>query len=299
MSKKHTFKEWLIATRPWSFTASALNVMVALVYLAWLGEPVNWCNGVLAAIAIIFFHAAGNTWSDYYDHKTGVDNDEAYCVDTLTKGHFTPHQIRTLSLSLLAIGIVLGLYLMYRSGWGLLLIGLGGLACTLLYPHLKYRALGDLTILMAYGLLPALGTSYVALGHIDWHVLWMVLPMGLLVDAILHANNTRDVASDSRAHIRTMAMGMGVRASVVLYIVEQLLPFVWVILLIPFGIFPWAALLVVLVARLALRNTQMMRNYQEEQNPAIIASLDQLSAQLQLLFGLMLIASCVLEMVIR
>lgn len=291
MQQKHTLKDWIVATRPWSFTASGLTVLTALFYLRWLTGEVDWQNGLLAVLGIILFHAAGNMWSDYFDYNSGVDRVEgAYSSDSsLVRGVFTPKQLRNYALTLLVPAIAVGLFLLVRSGWGLLWIGLGGLICTLGYPYLKYRALGDLTILMAYGFLPAIGTSYVALGTIDWRVLWIALPVGLLVDAILHANNTRDMATDRAASIRTMAHGLGKRASVVLYILEQLLPFCWVVLCAPFGKFPFLALIIVAVMRVALANCAMMRTYNESDNPADIASLDQRSAQLQMLFCVVMI----------
>lgn len=300
MNRKPTFKDWLFATRPWSFTASALTVVVVLVYLEWLTGAVNWTNGVLAIVGIILFHAAGNTWSDYFDFRSGVDTVEgAISVDTLKGGLFRPEQIRNLSLGLLVPGIIIGLWLLFTTGWTLLWIGLGGVICTLFYPHLKYRALGDLVIVLAYGLLPALGTSWVAVGEIDWRVLWAALPVALLVDSILHANNTRDAKTDRKADIRTMAMGMGVRASAILYILEQLFPFAWVVLLIPFGIFPWLSILVTFIMRFAINNARSMREFKETGDVVTIADLDQRSAQTQLLFAVVLSLSFVIDMLLR
>lgn len=300
MNRKPTFKDWLIATRPWSFTASALSVVVVLVYLEWLTGAVNWTNGVLAIVGIILFHAAGNTWSDYFDFRSGVDTVEgAISVDTLKGGLFRPEQIRNLSLGLLVPGIIIGLWLLFTTGWTLLWIGLGGVICTLFYPHLKYRALGDLVIVLAYGLLPALGTSWVAVGEIDWRVLWAALPVALLVDSILHANNTRDAKTDRKADIRTMAMGMGVRASAILYVLEQLFPFAWVVLLIPFGIFPWLSILVTFIMRFAINNARSMREFKETGDVATIADLDQRSAQTQMLFAVVLSLSFVIDMLLR
>ncbi len=300
MNRKPTFKDWLIATRPWSFTASALSVVVVLVYLEWLTGAVNWTNGVLAIVGIILFHAAGNTWSDYFDFRSGVDTVEgAISVDTLKGGLFRPEQIRNLSLGLLVPGIIIGLWLLFTTGWTLLWIGLGGVICTLFYPHLKYRALGDLVIVLAYGLLPALGTSWVAVGEIDWRVLWAALPVALLVDSILHANNTRDAKTDRKADIRTMAMGMGVRASAILYVLEQLFPFAWVVLLIPFGIFPWLSILVTFIMRFAINNARSMREFKETGDVGTIADLDQRSAQTQLLFAVVLSLSFVIDMLLR
>lgn len=300
MNRKPTFKDWLFATRPWSFTASALSVVVVLVYLEWLTGAVNWTNGVLAIVGIILFHAAGNTWSDYFDFRSGVDTVEgAISVDTLKGGLFRPEQIRNLSLGLLVPGIIIGLWLLFTTGWTLLWIGLGGVICTLFYPHLKYRALGDLVIVLAYGLLPALGTSWVAVGEIDWRVLWAALPVALLVDSILHANNTRDAKTDRKADIRTMAMGMGVRASAILYVLEQLFPFAWVVLLIPFGIFPWLSILVTFIMRFAINNARSMREFKETGDVVTIADLDQRSAQTQMLFAVVLSLSFVIDMLLR
>lgn len=296
MAKKHTLKDWIMVTRPWSFTASGLTVVTALVYLNWLTGAVDWGYGWWAVGAIILFHAAGNTWSDYHDFRSGVDTVEgAISIPTLREGIFTPKQVRNLSLILLALAVASGVALMYFTGWWLLAIGIGGILCTLCYPYLKYRALGDLVILLAYGFLPAIGTSFVALGHIDWRVLWVALPVGLLVDAILHANNTRDMATDRRASIRTMAHGLGLRGSVVLYVLEVLFPFVWVAVLVPFKIFPLWSLMLVAVMRVAMRNSAQMRAYKETENPAEIATLDQRSAQLQMLFCLVMIASLLLD----
>ena len=301
MQQKHSLKDWIVATRPWSFTASGLTVLTALFYLRWLVGEVDWQNGLLAVLGIILFHAAGNMWSDYFDYTSGVDRVEgAYSSDSsLVRGVFTPKQLRNYALTLLVPAIAVGLFLLFRSGWTLLWIGLGGLICTLGYPYLKYRALGDLTILMAYGFLPAIGTSYVALGVIDWRVLWIALPVGLLVDAILHANNTRDAKTDRKADIRTMAMGMGVRASAILYVLEQLLPFAWVVLLIPFGIFPWLSILVTFIMRFAINNARSMREFKETGDVVTIADLDQRSAQTQLLFAVVLSLSFVIDMLLR
>ena len=112
---KHSLKAWIMATRPWSFTASALSVIVVLAYLDWLTGGVDWTNGFWAVGAIILFHAAGNTWSDYSDFRRGVDAPDTYGVKTLTSGSFTPASIRNLAFGLLAAALAAGLGLMCRT----------------------------------------------------------------------------------------------------------------------------------------------------------------------------------------
>ena len=285
---KHSLQEWIVATRPWSFTASGLTVIVVLAYLEWAVGNINWCNGLWAVLAIVLFHAAGNTWSDWHDFRRGVDAADTHGVDTLTSGKFSPSEIRNLAIGLYVVAAVVGGWLLFLTGLPLLWIGLGGLLCAVLYPPLKYRAMGDVVILMAYGLLPALGTSYVAMGRIDWSVLWVAFPVALLVDSILHANNTRDMHTDRRASVRTLAQGLGVKGSVFLYFAEMIIPFVWVVVLYWFGIFPIFSFAVLGLLPVALRNCRTMLAYKKETDSDAISSLDQQSAQLQLLYCLVM-----------
>lgn len=279
--KKHSFKDWMIAVRHWSFPASAMPVVVTLAYLFWMKEDVDWVNGVWALLNIVIFHAAGNTWSDYYDYKRGVDAKDTFGAKTLTDGMFTPKEIYRLSLGLLIVALAGGVGLLLRTGLPLLYIGLGGAACSLLYPVLKYNALGDVVIFMAYALLPTLGTAYVAAGLINWDVMWIAIPVGLITVAILHANNTRDIQTDARAGIKTLAMKLGEKTSVILYCIETLFPFGWIIGCAVTGTFPWWSLLVLPVIIPAMQN---ILRYPVKGASSII-HLDEQTAKLQLLFS--------------
>ena len=218
----------MIAVRPWSIPASAMPIIVTLTYIYWKGAEIDWFNGVFALVGMVLFHLAGNTWSDYFDYKKKVDADDTYGAKTLTTGMFEPKEIKTLSVCLLAGGIACGVALLALSGLPLLWIGLAGVACTLLYPTMKFNALGDLDILLTFAFLPTIGTSYVATGAIDWSVLVIALPVGLITDGILHCNNTRDMLTDRRAGIKTMAMGLGTKFSAWLYGFEMIFPYVWI-----------------------------------------------------------------------
>lgn len=285
--KKHTFREWMIAVRPWSFPASAMPVVVTLGYLFASGAEMNWANGLWALVNIVVFHAAGNTWSDYFDYKRRVDAEDTYGVHTLTTGMFSPREIYRLSLILLSVALVAGVGLLLRTGWPLLLIGFGGMLCSLLYPYLKYRACGDYVIFVAYALLPTLGTAYAATHHVDWRVLLLAVPIGLITVAILHCNNTRDIQTDSRAHIRTLAMNLGGRASVWLYCFEVLFPFLWISGCALAGVLPLWTLLAWLAFVPACMNVRVVISYFRGGATAI-ANLDEATAKLQLLFSLVL-----------
>ena len=284
---KHTFSDWMIAVRPWSFPASAMPVIVTTAFLFWRGYEKSWGFAVWALLNIIVFHAAGNTWSDYFDFKKKVDADDTFGAKTLTTGMFEPKEIKNLALALTAVAVAGGLTLMVLTGLPLLWVGIGGVLCTLLYPYLKFNALGDLVILMAYAFLPTLGTSFVVAGGIIPSVLIIALPLGLITDGILHSNNTRDMATDARAGIKTMAMSLGVKPSAVLYGFEVIFPFVWVGICSICGFMPLATIIVFMTLPVAIACAQTMKK-SVEGGMQMIADLDVRTANLQLMFSLLL-----------
>ncbi len=293
MKKKHSLKDWVLAVRPWSFPASLMPVIVTLAYLFWTRQGVSWVNGVWALLNIVLFHAAANVWSDYFDYKYKVDAADTFGAKTLSGGLFTPEEIMRLAVALLAVAVAAGLGILLRTGLTVLYIGLAGVLATLLYPQLKYRALGDVVIFVAYAVLPTLGTSFVATGQIDWRVLWFAVPVGLITVAILHANNTRDIRTDSRAAILTLAMKLGGRGSAFLYCVEVLLPFCWIMVCVACGIFPLWTSLMALALLPTVGNVRMALRYLTG-GEAAIAQLDEMTAKLQIQFSMLFALSFVL-----
>lgn len=289
---KHNFKDWMFAVRPWSTPASAMPIIVTLAYLFWKEAQINWLNGLWALVGMILFHYAGNVWSDWFDYRKNVDADDTFGAKTLTTGMFTPKEIMGLALGLLVAAVACGLGLVAVTGLPLLWIGMAGAACTVLYPMMKYNALGDLDILINFAFLPTLGTSYAVTGAIDWSVLLIALPVGLITDGILHCNNTRDVVTDKRAGIRTMAMGLGSKWAARLYAFEMVFPYIWVGVLSVLGIFPMHTVIVFLTIAVALGCASTMLK-SVGQGPALINDLDVRTANLQLMFSVLLSAAFV------
>lgn len=291
--KKHSFGEWMIAVRPWSIPASAMPIIVTLAFLFYKGADINWLYGIWALVGMILFHLAGNTWSDYFDYRKKVDADDTFGAKTLTTGMFEPKEIKHLAIGLLAAAIVCGLGLFAVTGLPLLWIGVAGAACTLLYPVLKYNALGDLDILATFAFLPTLGTSYAATGAIDWTVLFIALPVGLITDGILHSNNTRDMHTDKRAGITTMAMGLGSKFSAWLYGFEVIFPYVWIGVCSITGLMPLTTIVIFLTVPVAIGCAKTMISYIEG-GIGLIADLDVRTANLQLMFSALLTIALVI-----
>ena len=213
-------KRWIIATRPWSFPASAMPALTIMVYLMWQQQmtdsvmDLNYWGGFLAIVGVVLFQAAGNLISDYYDYKYGVDRPETFgSARLIVDGVFKPTTILIYGIIVLYFGVFIGIYLIFTCGLQLLWIGGVGIVGTYFYYFFKYRALGDLLIFILYGQLIALGMGYVMTGSLLPELLLISAPVGLLVVNILHANNTRDVMHDAHAGITTLAMRLGMRGS--------------------------------------------------------------------------------------
>ncbi len=298
MINGHSFKDWFIATRPWSYPASSMPVLVTLLYLYWMGEKVDWTIGIWTLVNIILFHAAANTWSDYFDFKRGVDREDTIGGTSITSGQFQAKEIKGLATWLLAISVTAGVGLMICTGLPTLYLGIAGSVLILLYPWLKYHALGDVDIFLTFSLLPILGTSFVATGEFVPEVLWLTLPVGLITVGILHANNSRDIEHDKRAGINTFAMLAGKKASAYIYCIEVLLPFIWVTICTAFGIFPWWSLIVVVALKPAMENARKAMEFPGKGMEAL-TGVDEMTAKLQLMFSLLMTVSFLIDKLLQ
>ena len=286
MKTNPSVKDWIFATRPWSFAVSALPAFVAMIYAIYISpeSSVNWVLGVAAVIGAVVFHAGGNLISDYYDFIYGVDRDGKVGADTMTSGLFLPKQILVYGWIFIIVGIALGLFLVSQSGLNLIWIGLFGAIGAVFYFKFKRRALGDLLIFLVYGPTIMLGTGYVMLGYFDWMLLLVSFPMAFITVNVLHSNNTRDIRSDRQAEIKTYAMVIGQRASIIYYIVLTVLAYVFILAMVILDILPIATLITFITIPLALKNCKAM-SLITENDVTPINNLDKSTAQLQLMFS--------------
>ena len=276
----NTLKRYFIATRPWSFPVSVTPVWLTCDYMQYIDPSANLGFGLWAIIGIVLFHAASNLFSDYYDYKKGVDTDPSIGSPTITGGLLTARQTLIYAWVLLVIATINGFVMTYFTGWPLLIIGGIGALLIILYPWLKYHALGDLDIFLTFGILPTLGTAFVMTGQILWSSLWITLSFATITVAVLHANNTRDCGRDGNAKIHTFAMLIGPKACQWVYYIEVWLPVVWVLFCVCIGQLPWPVLVAsALASVIAFRNTKVM---QQLSNGGKIDNLDQMTAQHQL-----------------
>ena len=280
----------VLATRPWSFPASTMPALVATSYVFKNSDnlsAVNWWLVVPIFLGVVLFHSAGNLISDYFDYKHGVDtpNNIGNTNMMIINGIFEPKTIFRYGFTLLVLASIIGIVLTYVAGWQLLVIGGLGFLLTLFYYKLKFNALGDLDIFIVFGVLIALGTSFVLTGVLDYSVLWVSAPTGLLITGILHANNTRDIENETSANIATQASVLGVKMSRIYYLLLVGGAYVMVAVLAAVGVLSWIALAVVLSLPIAIGNIKRMATHKQ---PTDISDLDGNTGKLVMIFSLLL-----------
>lgn len=285
-----TTKNWIIATRPWSFPASAMPALFAMAYVFYMQdsiESIHWGYGVAALLGAVLFQASGNLIGDYFDYMYKVDRKESFGSSRiLVDGVFTPKTIFWFGLIVLCMGILLGLFLWSQTGNDLLWIGIVGALGTFFYYKLKYMALGDVLIFVIYGPLIALGTAFVMTNQLYWEVVVLSIPIAFLVVNILHANNTRDMRDDKLANIKTQALLLGEKGSRIQYTFLAIGAYVAVAIFVLLNMISPLALLVIVTLPLAKKNINLIKQAKIDK-PEIIKDLDAMSAQLVMAFTLM------------
>lgn len=299
MKEKRPFKYWIFATQPWFLPASAAPSLVGYSYLFYLYKTgvvsdVNWINGLIAVLGVMVIHLSANTMGEYHDYVNGVDQKEKTGpIRVLVLGIFQPKTILRYGLSILAVGTMIGIYLLYQTGWPLLIFGFVGVFSAAFYHKFKYKALGEPIIFLSFGLMIALGVVYVLTLQIIWSTLLVVAPTGLLIVGILHANNIRDMELDHSAGIRTQAISLGVEGSQIVYQTLIYVAYLLIAFAVMVNVLHPASFLVLLSYPMASKNIKLVKQATEE-NLDTVQFLDTHTAQLVLVFSLLLVAGNVI-----
>ena len=163
---KTGFLFWLKSTRPWSFPASTMPVVLTAAYLFFSQQTneisVNWWWLPLVFVAVVVYHAGLNMISDLNDFKTGVDHEHSPGYKSpLVNGEISEKKWKKVAIAILAFGTGLGIFLTLQCGWHLLWIGGIGLIAGYFYHIFKKYTLGGLLIFVIFGVLIVQGTFYV------------------------------------------------------------------------------------------------------------------------------------------
>lgn len=300
-------KKWLIAARPWALPASTMPVVFGTALAVVIGgagfSPLRF---FWAIVTMMVLHSAANMLSDVHDYRRGLDRDVTPVSGAIVRGLLTDRQVLRGAVVLFMLGIASGLLIARADGKSLFVVGGLGVAVGIFYTLLKARALGDLAVFLNFGLLGAAGAWVVQTKSFSWlPVLWTV-PMALLVIAILHANNWRDIPSDGERRVTTVAGLLGDRGSLAYYGCLLFVPFLLDLAFIavprlsggPLRPMPLTFLIVLLALPNAFRLWGRAVRRAAPRQPMDFIILDGATANHNLVFGLLSTAAVILEGII-
>lgn len=295
-------KLYIKAARPFSFTVSFAPpaLALALAFSQVPGFSPRWGLFILTFLGGFLAHAGSNILSDYFDYKKGIDRPGTYgSSGVLVAGEMRPESVLKLGLICFALAALTGLLIMISipDGFSLLwLIAAGGfLGFFYTTPPfvLKYRAWGDFAVFMAFGPLMTLGGYFVQTGVYSYKALLLAVPVAMLVDAVLHANNIRDIENDRKCGIKTVAGALGEQKALNMYKILVYGAYAATVLLMAIGITGFFVLIVFASLPLAAANIKKIVSGK------IPPDADALTAKLHSAFSVLLIAGLVMEKFFR
>jgi 1,4-dihydroxy-2-naphthoate octaprenyltransferase len=160
---------------------------------------------------------ATNFFNDALDFRRGADTERRLGpVRVTASGLIAPERVMGMGVVTLLLACLLALPLIHARGWPVLAIGIPSLYFAWGYTGgpvpLAYRGLGELFVLLFFGLVAVAGTVFVNTGQWFWkESLLLGTQVGGLSTALIAINNLRDVAEDSQSGKRTLAVRMGTR----------------------------------------------------------------------------------------
>lgn len=206
-------KTWILAGRPKTLPASILPVLMGTA-MAYSNGVHHFLSAFLALLAALLIQIGTNLVNDYADFKKGTDDEDRIGPMRVTQaGLVTPVQMRWAIGIIFSAAVLVSLYLVYRGGWPIIIIGIFCILSGIFYtagPYpLGYLGLGDIFVLIFFGPVALAGTYYVQALTIDWVIIFAGFGPGFLSVAILTVNNLRDIEGDRKAGKKTLAVRFG------------------------------------------------------------------------------------------
>lgn len=211
--KTNSLRAWFIAVRPYSFGAASSPVIAASA-LAWRDGLFRWQPAVLCLLFALLMQCVANLVNDYYDFLKGSDQPDRLGPDrAFAKGYITERAMKWGIGAFTVASCLVGAALLWYGGWWL--IGVGAVCVLFAYIYtagprpLAYNGLGDVAVILFFGIVPAGFTYYLQAGCWTPEATFMALACGLVIDTMLMVNNFRDRDEDARCGKRTVVVLFG------------------------------------------------------------------------------------------
>ena len=279
-------------TRPFSYTISLMPVLAASA-LAYSQGLLNVPLMMVTLAAAMLLQIGANIINEIYDVRHGVDDiTSPRASQVLLKGRLRENGAFYFAFASFLLATLFGIYLIVERGWMIFLLGVIGLILAYGYtaPPLqyKYKAVGLPLMFLAFGPLMAGGTYFAITGTFSWLSVIISIPLGLIVVAIGHGNEWRDIADDARFGFGTFSALVGRKWAHLTYIGLMTTAYLVIVVTVLLHTLPTAILLSLLSLPFfvrSIRSAEMGINGVQR----AIAKIDLETAQLHAAFGILYI----------
>ncbi len=207
---------WVLALRPKTMTAAIVPVMVASALVIAQRFEFKTSLSVCALFSAIFIQIGTNLINDAIDFKKGADDEKRIGPVRVTQSGLLTHRaVMTGGLGCFAVAALLGIPLVLACGWPIVIIGVLSLLCGYIYTGgpfpLAYVGLGDLFVILFFGIIAVGGTFYLHAQTLNYGALVAGLQIGMLSTVLIAVNNLRDSPLDKLVGKKTLAVRFGIR----------------------------------------------------------------------------------------
>jgi 1,4-dihydroxy-2-naphthoate octaprenyltransferase len=236
---------WVQAARPKTLVAAFIPVAIGSSIAVDLGS-FRAAPALLCLVFAFLVQVGTNFANDYFDFKKGADKDRRFGPPrAVASGTINPRTMLLATIAVLALAFVAGLCLLPYGGKLLLVVGIASLVCAIAYTGgpfpLAYLGLGDIFVVLFFGLVSVGFTQYVQTGTFPPEGWVAGLAIGLAINNLLVVNNYRDVEEDSQNGKRTLAVRLGRKFSLWQYALQGTGAAVCLLFLYQPPGLPWAA----------------------------------------------------------
>jgi len=283
--------------RPFAYTGSFIPITAGAT-LAAVDGHFSWPLFLAALAAGMLIQSGSNVVNEVFDVRQGIDTIiSPRASHAVLKGRFTERGAYLFGVSLFAAAAAIGIYLAYVRGPAIIALGLLGVVAGYTYTappfQYKYKAVGLPMIFLIMGPIMTVGSYYAVSGAADVKSLVLSVPVGLLVAAIVHGNDWRDIGDDSRAGIVTPSTLLGREWAHYVYVALVLGAFVSLALSVAARLLPPTTAIAILSLPLlaqVVRSAELGATGQAR----AIARIDVETARLHFVFGSLLVAGLLL-----
>ncbi len=214
---------WIEGMRLRTLPVSLSGVIAAIACVRADGMQISWPWASVCLIFALLAQIASNFANEYFDYRDGIDK-----VSTrrgpqrgVANGIITPRSMFMATAITLALACAVGLSTIIRGGWWLLpcgiFIALGVLAYSAGPYPLSRHGLGEVAVLVFYGIIPVTLTYYLLTLSFSVSSMMLGIAMGLWGSMVILVNNYRDIDADRTVGKSTISTRLGRQGSAILY----------------------------------------------------------------------------------